>query len=71
MMNITSALNFIRSAKAPVISAGVMIAKVIWNIRKTVSGMVVATAASPLPSVNGLSQLSAMPGRNSLDRSPI
>ena len=34
------ALNFMRSAKAPVMSAGVMIANVIWNSTKTVSGMV-------------------------------
>ena len=31
-MNTHIALNFIRSAKAPAISAGVMIAKVIWYI---------------------------------------
>ena len=31
-----------RSAKAPAISAGVMIAKLIWNITKTDSGTVVA-----------------------------
>jgi hypothetical protein len=31
--------NFIRSAKAPTISAGVMIAKVIWNTKKRTSGM--------------------------------
>jgi hypothetical protein len=31
-MKMHIALNFIRSAKAPQISAGVMIAKVIWNI---------------------------------------
>ena len=34
-----------RSAKAPVISAGVMIAKVIWNITNTDSGIVKATGA--------------------------
>jgi hypothetical protein len=33
------ALNFMRSANAPVMSAGVMIAKVIWKIMNTVSGM--------------------------------
>ena len=32
--------NFIRSAKAPTTSAGVMIANVIWNEIKTVSGRV-------------------------------
>ena len=30
-MNSTSAENFMRSAKAPTISAGVIIAKVIWK----------------------------------------
>ncbi len=32
--------NFIRSAKEPAISAGVMIAKVSWNMQYTVSGIV-------------------------------
>ncbi len=31
-MNSRSAVNFMRSANAPQISAGVMIANVIWNI---------------------------------------
>ena len=31
-VNHSIAENFIRSAKAPMISAGVMIAKVIWNV---------------------------------------
>ena len=31
-----------RSAKAPVMSAGVITAKLIWNIMNTVSGMVAA-----------------------------
>ena len=31
-MNQSIAENFMRSAKAPQISAGVMIAKVIWNV---------------------------------------
>ena len=60
-----------RSATAPVISAPVMMAKVIWNIRKTDSGMVVATAASPDPSVKGLSQFSARPPRKKREKSPI
>ena len=34
-----SAENFIRSATAPVISAGVMIANLPWNITKTSSGI--------------------------------
>ena len=41
-MNSSRAENFIRSAKAPAIRAGVMIAKVIWNIMKTYSGTVPA-----------------------------
>ena len=41
-MNTSMAENFMRSANAPVISAGVMIAKVSWNIEYTDSGMVVA-----------------------------
>ena len=42
-MKINRAENFIRSAKAPAISAGVMMAKVIWNAEKTYSGMVGAS----------------------------
>ena len=41
-MNTSIAENFMRSAKAPAISAGVMIAKVSWNIAYTVSGIVSA-----------------------------
>ena len=44
-MNQSSAENFMRSAKAPVISAGVMIAKVIWKIMKTLSGIVPLSAS--------------------------
>ncbi len=69
-MNHNSAENFMRSANAPQISAGVMIAKVIWKTMNTVSGMVSAAAASrPSPSVNGLSQ--PMPSRNRRERSPM
>jgi len=39
LVNISMAENRIRSAKAPTISAGVMIANVIWNMTKTVSGI--------------------------------
>jgi hypothetical protein len=39
-MKISIAENFILSAKAPAIRAGVMIANVIWNMAYTVSGMV-------------------------------
>ena len=44
-MNHSIAENFMRSAKAPQISAGVMIAKVIWKHMKTDSGMVAVEAA--------------------------
>ena len=37
-MKISIAENFIRSAKAPTISAGVMMAKVIWKVMNTASG---------------------------------
>ena len=39
-MNQSIAENFILSANAPQMSAGVMIAKVSWNITYTVSGIV-------------------------------
>ena len=38
-MNTTQDVNFIRSATAPEISAGVMIANMSWNSRNTESGM--------------------------------
>ena len=40
-----------RSTNAPTISAGVMIANVIWNMKKTVSGTVVfgASVCRPTP----------------------
>ncbi len=47
-----------RSANAPVISAGVMIAKVIWKVMNTLSGIVPLSASV------------VMPLRNSRDRSP-
>ena len=46
-MNHSMAENFMRSAKAPAISAGVMIAKVIWKQMNTVSGMVLARSCTP------------------------
>ena len=39
-VNQSSGANFMRSAKAPTIRAGVMTAKVIWNIANTDSGTV-------------------------------
>ena len=41
-MNHIMAENFMRSAKAPAMIAGVMMAKVAWYIRKTFSGTVLA-----------------------------
>ena len=48
-----------RSANAPTISAGVMMAKVIWNMKNTVSGiLVLGSAASRVtPSSKALSKL--------------
>ena len=39
-MKTAYALNFSRSAVAPVISAGVMIANVIWNAQNKMNGIV-------------------------------
>ena len=41
-----------RSAKAPVIRAGVMIAKVIWKVMKTDSGIVPVSESLPIPARN-------------------
>ena len=46
-MNQSIAENFIRSANAPTISAGVMMANVSWNIWNTLSGMVPDTVPTP------------------------
>ena len=43
-----------RSANAPTISAGVMIAKVSWNIENTVSGMVPFSVSSVMPAMERL-----------------
>ncbi len=61
-MNSTSAENFMRSAKAPTISAGVMIAKVIWKVMKTDSGIVPASEWA-LSSVIDLSMNCDVPPR--------
>lgn len=45
-----------RSAKPPTMSAGVMIAKVIWNIANTVSGIEPLTASCVTPARNALSR---------------
>jgi hypothetical protein len=41
--------NFMRSAKPPTTSAGVMMANVIWNMANTVSGSLPLTAARSTP----------------------
>jgi hypothetical protein len=48
-MNHSIAENFMRSAKAPQISAGVMMAKVIWKHMNTDSGIVPFSAPTPIP----------------------
>src|SRR4051794_3621889 len=48
-MNTAYALNFSRSAVAPVISAGVMMANVIWNAQNSTNGMVRKLKNSPPP----------------------
>jgi len=45
-----------RSAKPPMTSAGVMMAKVIWNMKNRVSGMVPVSASRATPSMNALSK---------------
>ena len=53
-MKISSAENFMRSAIAPMISAGVMMAKVIWKHMKTNSGMVPCRLSLPMPASSAL-----------------
>ncbi|MNJ49928.1 hypothetical protein D3C77_451860 [compost metagenome] len=60
-MKISIAENFIRSAKAPTISAGVMIAKVIWKVMNTASG----NNAAEEVRLAGVT-----PARKALDRPP-
>ena len=51
-MNTSMAENFIRSANAPTMSAGVMTANVIWNVMNTVSGMVPLSESTVTPARN-------------------
>ncbi|MNW16070.1 hypothetical protein D3C71_2147980 [compost metagenome] len=51
-MNSSAAENFMRSAKAPTISAGVMIAKVIWKVTNTPSGMSPTKLSGVMPARN-------------------
>ena len=53
-MNTIIAENFMRSAKAPTISAGVMMANVNWNIWKTDSGIVPERVSTSTPDRNSL-----------------
>ncbi len=58
--NHTKAENRIRSATEPATSATVMIAKVIWYIMNSISGMVLAaecTVSMPMPRRNSRSRL--------------
>ena len=45
VVNTTKALNFIRSAKAPVIRAGVMIANIPWKIMNACAGILASGVA--------------------------
>ena len=61
--------NFIRSAMAPMISAGVMIAKVSWNIAQILSEIhsnpaPVAPGSTPLNIAKLRSPMNAFPGPN-------
>ena len=51
IMNTSIAENFIRSTKAPTIRAGVMAAKVIWNVMNTDSGMTFENQGDPAVTV--------------------
>ena len=57
-MKRSMALNRTRSAKEPMMSAGVITAKVSWNMQKTVSGTDPRKASRPTPA------------RNAFDRPP-
>ena len=46
---INIAENFMRSANAPAIKAGVIIANVNWKVTKTVSGIVPESESTPIP----------------------
>ena len=69
--NSSTAENFIRSAKAPTISATVIAANVAWNTTKRYSGIttpllnVAAVANDPTPSL-----IVKMPDRNSRSKPP-
>ena len=64
-MKISTAENFIRSATAPMISAGVIAANVSWKITKVSSGM-----TTPLEKPSS-TELVEMPDRNILESPPM
>ena len=64
MTNSSTAENFMRSANAPTISAGVMAAKVAWKAKNTISGM-----TTPLLKV-APTESGVTPDRNSLSKPP-
>ena len=51
-MNQTQAENFMRSATAPEIKAGVMMANIIWNTMKAPSGIESPWIALPTPTLS-------------------
>ena len=55
--------NFMRSAKAPTIKAGVMTAKVIWKVMNTVSGIVPLIDSTVTPLKNSLPKPPTKPFR--------
>jgi len=52
--NQSMAENFMRSAKAPTIRAGVMMAKVIWKAKKRISGIVPQAVPASMPCAKSL-----------------
>ena len=67
-MNQSMAENFMRSANAPRMRAGVITAKVIWKVMKTVSGMVPLIASTVTPARNSLPNppMKALPSSNAM-----
>ena len=61
MLKSNTAENRMRSAKPPMTSAGVMIAKVIWNMKKRVSGIVPVSDSRVTPRRKTLSRLPMNP----------
>src|SRR5688572_10623978 len=65
--NSSTAENFMRSAIAPTISAGVMMANVSWKIAKTfcdTHGKVLGALSTPLKNMKSVPPITALPGAN-------